>query len=70
LWILIGALAKLMPYWSLVALFTLPLGLKAVKGAMTFKASEELIPAQGANVMTVLLTQLFLGIGYMLAWIL
>lgn len=70
LWILIGTLSKLMPYWSLVALLTLPLGLKAVKGAMTFKAFEELIPAQGANVMTVLLTQLFLGIGYMLAWIL
>jgi hypothetical protein len=29
---------------------------------------EELIPAQGANVMMVLLTQLLLGIGYMLAW--
>lgn len=69
LWILIGAIAKLMPYWSLVALLTLPLGLKAIIGAMTFKAFEELIPAQGANVMTVLLTQLFLGIGYMLAWI-
>ena len=40
------------------------------KGAMTFKAFEELIPAQGANVMTVLLTQLFLGMGYMLAWVL
>lgn len=68
LWILVGALTKLMPYWSLLALLTLPAGLKAIKGAMTFKSFEELIPAQGANVMTVLLTQLFLGIGYMLAW--
>jgi 1,4-dihydroxy-2-naphthoate octaprenyltransferase len=68
LWILIGAITKLMPYWSLLALLTLPAGLKAIKGAMTFNKFEELIPAQGANVMTVLLTQLLLGIGYMIAW--
>ena len=70
LWILVGAITKIMPYWALLALLTLPVGLKAIKGAMTFKAFEELIPAQGANVMTVLLTQLFLGMGYMLAWVL
>jgi hypothetical protein len=57
-----------MPYWSLIALLTLPVGLKAIRGAMTFKAIEELTPAQGANVMMVLFTQLLLGIGYMLAW--
>lgn len=67
LWIISGVLLKLMPVWSLLALLTLPLGLKAIKGAMTFKKIEELIPAQGANVMTVLLTQLFLAIGYILA---
>jgi len=69
LWILAGPFLNLMPYWSLLALLTLPVGLKAVKGAMTFKSMEELVPAQGANVMMVLLTQLLLGIGYMLAWI-
>jgi 1,4-dihydroxy-2-naphthoate octaprenyltransferase len=68
LWILVGAVTRLMPYWSLLALLTLPAGLKAIKGAMTFNEFKELIPAQGANVMTVLLTQLLLGIGYMIAW--
>ena len=68
-WILAGAVLKLMPYWSLIALLTLPVGLKAVRGALTFKKPEELVPAQGANVITVLLTQLLLGLGYLLAWI-
>jgi 1,4-dihydroxy-2-naphthoate octaprenyltransferase len=69
LWIIAGALSRLMPYWTLIALLTLPAGLKAIKGALTFKKPEELIPAQGANVMAVLLIQLLLGLGYMLAWI-
>ncbi|MCD6161331.1 MAG: prenyltransferase [candidate division Zixibacteria bacterium] len=67
LWVIGGVLLKLMPIWSLLALLTLPLGIKAIKGAMTFKKIEELIPAQGANVMTVLLTQLLLAVGYVLA---
>jgi len=66
-WIVVGVLSKLMPVWTLLALLTLPAGLKAVKGSLTYKSFEELIPAQGANVMMVLLTQLLLGIGYLLA---
>jgi len=66
-WILAGVLLKLMPAWTLLGLLTLPIGIKAITGALRFKQIEELIPAQGANVMTVLLTQLLLGIGYILA---
>ncbi|MCP4582074.1 MAG: prenyltransferase, partial [candidate division Zixibacteria bacterium] len=67
IWIAAGVLLKLMPVWTLLALLTLPLAIKAVQGALTFKQVEELIPAQGANVMTVLITQLLLGIGFILA---
>ncbi len=67
IWIAAGVVSKLMPYWALLALLTLPVGLKAIKGALTHKKLEELIPAQGANIMVVLLTQLLLGIGYILA---
>jgi len=67
IWIAAGVILKLMPALCLLAILTLPIGLKAIKGAMTFKRIEELLPAQGANVMVVLLTQLLLGIGYILA---
>jgi 1,4-dihydroxy-2-naphthoate polyprenyltransferase len=66
-WIAVGVILKLMPTWSLLALLTLPFGLKAIKGSLTFKSFGELVPAQGANVLTVLLTQLFLGAGYVIA---
>ncbi len=56
-----------MPAWSLLCLLTLPVGLKAMKGSLTFKSFEELIPAQGANVMIVLLIQLLIGVGYLIA---
>jgi 1,4-dihydroxy-2-naphthoate octaprenyltransferase len=66
-WIAGGVILRLMPAWTLLALLTLPFAIKAIQGAMTFKRVEELIPAQGANVMVVLLTQLLMGIGYILA---
>lgn len=67
IWIAAGVITKLMPYWTLLAVLTFPFGLKAIKGALTFKKIEELIPAQGANIVVVLLTQLLLGVGYILA---
>ena len=67
IWIIAGVIFKLMPVWTLLAVLTLPIALKAIKGALTFQQIDELIPAQAANVMTVLLTQLLLGIGYILA---
>ena len=66
-WIAAGVVFGIMPAWTLLALLTLPIAFKAIKGSLTFKDTEELIPAQGANVMVVLLTQLLMGIGYILA---
>ncbi len=70
LWIAVGVILDLMPIWTLLGLLTMPFAIKAMKGAITFKTVEELIPSLGANVMVVLLTQLFLGIGYIRARIL
>ena len=66
-WIAAGVLLKLMPAWTLIALLTMPMAIKAIRGSLTFKRVEELVPAQGANVMVVLLTQLLLGVGFVLA---
>jgi 1,4-dihydroxy-2-naphthoate octaprenyltransferase len=74
LWVVVGVVLRLMPPWTLLALLTLPLGMKAIKGSLTFpadpsdKSYEELVPAQGANVMIVLLIQLLIGVGYLIAY--
>ena len=67
IWILAGVTLRLMPGWTLLGLLTLPFGLRAIKGSLTFNSLPELIPAQGANVLTVLLTQLLIGIGFIIA---
>jgi 1,4-dihydroxy-2-naphthoate polyprenyltransferase len=69
-WVAIGVILRLMPTWTLLSLLTLPFAIKAISGSLTFKSPTELAPAQGANVMTVLLTQLLMGIGYILAHLL
>lgn len=68
LWI-IGAVALgYMPYPVLLALLTVPTALKAVKGALKdYDKFEELIPAQGANVQTVLGTHFLLAVGFLIA---
>jgi len=67
LWIIGGVLAKLMPAFSLIALLTLPMAIKAIQGALKYQDMGKLVPAMGNNVLVVLLTQLLLGIGYILA---
>ena len=67
LWVVVGTIFRLIPVWGLLALLSLPFGIKAIRGSLTFKSFGELVPTQGANVMTVLLTQLLLGIGYVIA---
>jgi 1,4-dihydroxy-2-naphthoate polyprenyltransferase len=66
-WVVVGVIFHLMPAWTLLSLLTLPFGIKAITGSLTFKSVSDLAPAQGANVMAVLLTQLLMGIGYILA---
>ena len=66
LWIVGIALAEKEPF-LLIALLTIPFAIKAIQGALKPAEMNKLVPAMGNNVMVVLLTQLLLGIGYILA---
>ncbi len=67
IWIAGWVIARVMPVWTLLALLTLPLTIKAIAGARHHDDASKLMPALTANVMAVLLTQLLMGIGYILA---
>ena len=67
LWIVGWVAARVMPAWTLLALLTLPFILKAIKGGHHHNHATKLMPAMAANVMVVLITQLLVGIGYILA---
>ena len=67
LWIIGGVVAGVMPPFSLIALLTLPFAIKAIRGALKPQEISKLVPAMANNVLVVLLTQLLLGIGYILA---
>jgi 1,4-dihydroxy-2-naphthoate octaprenyltransferase len=67
LWIIGGVVAGQMPVFSLIALLTLPFAVKAIRGALKYQEMSRLVPAMANNVLVVLLTQLLLGIGYILA---
>ena len=66
LWIMGWVLAGVMPAFSLIALLTAPLAARAIKGARQSQEMARLMPAMANNVRVVLLTQLLLGIGYIL----
>jgi len=68
-WIVGGVVARLygwpgLPVWALGALLTLPLALKAIKGAEGYDNPARLMPGMAANVMFILATQALLGVGY------
>ncbi len=67
LWITGGVLAGQIPGFSLIALLTLPLAIKAIHGALKPQEMDKLVPAMANNVLVVLLTQLLLGISHILA---
>ena len=67
LWIIGWVAAGQMPIFSLIALLTLPFAVKAIQGTLKHKEIAQLMPAMMNNVLVVLLTQLLLGIGYILA---
>jgi 1,4-dihydroxy-2-naphthoate octaprenyltransferase len=67
LWIIGGVVAGQMPILSLLGLLTLPLAIKAIRGARKHQDMTTLVPAMTNNVLVVLLTQLLMGIGYILA---
>jgi 1,4-dihydroxy-2-naphthoate octaprenyltransferase len=70
LWIIGAVVAGVMPPFCLIALLTLPFAIKAIQGALKYYDASKLIPAMRNNVLVILLTQLLLGIGYILAGVL
>ena len=66
-WIVAGVAAGWMPAWTLLGLLTLPMGCKAISGSFQYDDMSKLVPALGANVIVVLLTQLFMGVGFILS---
>jgi len=67
LWIIGSVAAGLMPPFCLIALLTLPFAIKSIQGALKYQDPSKITPAMANNVLVVLLTQLLLGIGYLLA---
>lgn len=66
--IVVGAASRVLPMWTLLGLVTLPLAAKATLTALKHHSDHQrLIPALGANVMTVLGTDLALAVGLFLA---
>jgi 1,4-dihydroxy-2-naphthoate octaprenyltransferase len=70
LWIAGWVIAGVMPVYTLLALLTVPYAVKAIRGSFRYDDMSVLGPALGSNVMVVLLTQLLMGIGYILAKVL
>ncbi len=69
--ILAGALAGILPLLALLGLGTLPLGLKAMRGALKHHSEiGALIPYLATNVLVVLLTPLLMAAGIIIrAWV-
>lgn len=67
LWIIGGVIACQMPAFSLLGLLTLPLAVKAIRCSMKYDDANKFMPAMVSNVQVVLITQLLMGIGYILA---
>jgi len=62
--ILAGAVANILPWLALLGLGTLPLGIKAMKGALRYHSDiSAIVPYLGTNVFVVLLTPLLMSIG-------
>ena len=55
-----------MPVYCLIALLTLPFAIKAMKGSREYDDINKLVPALGSNVQFILITQILLGVGYIL----
>jgi 1,4-dihydroxy-2-naphthoate octaprenyltransferase len=67
LWIIGAVIAQQMPVITLIGLLTLPMAIKAIRGSLKYDEKPALIGAMAANVQVVLITQLLVGIGYILS---
>jgi len=66
--IVIGVVTGMMPWVTLIGLGTVVFAWKAAKGALKdYNDVNRLVPALGANVMTILGTQALLAVGYVIA---
>ena len=66
--IIAGAAADVLPWLALLGLLTLPLGFKAMLGAVKYNNDmSKLVPALGMDVITVLVTPLLMSIGIVIA---
>jgi len=66
-WIIGAVIFKAMPVFTLLALLTLPLAVKAMRGSFHYDDRAILVPALASNVMVVLLTPLLMAAGYVLS---
>jgi 1,4-dihydroxy-2-naphthoate octaprenyltransferase len=61
---------RITPAWTLIALLTLPVAAKAIRGSLKPTDRDGQISAMSNNVIVVLVTQVLLGVGYILAAVL
>jgi 1,4-dihydroxy-2-naphthoate polyprenyltransferase len=66
-WIIGAVIFKVMPVFTLIALLTLPLAIKAIQGSFHSEDPAKLMPAMASNVLVVLLTQFLTAVGYILS---
>ena len=66
-WIIGAVIFKAMPVFTLLALLTLPIAIKAIRGSFHYDDRAILVPALASNVMVVMLTQLLIAAGYILS---
>jgi len=66
-WIIGAVIFKAMPVFTLLALLTLPIAVKAIRGSFHYDDRAILVPALAGNVMVVMLTQLLISVGYILS---
>jgi 1,4-dihydroxy-2-naphthoate octaprenyltransferase len=66
-WIAVWSIAGFMPIFALLGLLTIPLAVKAIKGARHYDEESKLSAALGANLMAGLGTQALLAAGYVIA---
>jgi 1,4-dihydroxy-2-naphthoate polyprenyltransferase len=69
LWIIGFVISGDLPIFTLLGLLTFPLAFKAIDGAFKYDDMSKLVPAMANNVFVVLLTQLLIGIGFILGGI-
>ncbi len=67
IWIIAWVAARVMPIWTLLALLTLPLCLRGIRGAFNSDDPAKLMPGMAANVMNIFLTQILMAIGYIIS---